>query len=72
MPIYKLLCKQCHKQFEAFASVSERTNGAIACPDCGGKDHEAVYEGTANIHVRQSADEPCPHAHCCSGACGCH
>ena len=38
MPFYTLLCRQCGKRFEQLASIRDKENHAIACPDCGSAD----------------------------------
>lgn len=68
MPFYQLKCKQCGKTFEARASIAERTEKKILCPDCGGLEHATVYGNGPAVHVHSNESGGCPHA----AACGCH
>jgi putative FmdB family regulatory protein len=66
MPFYNLKCNSCGKEFEAYATVTERGEGQIKCPDCGGVKHGNVMKKGANIIVKKDGGG-CPHA----GKCGC-
>lgn len=67
MPFYDLRCKKCENEFRASASMSERTEKKIACPDCGGNELDAVFK-TANFSVKNNAPA-CPNSHICGAGC---
>lgn len=66
MPFYNLKCSGCGREFEAYATVTERSEGHIKCPDCGGTSHCGVMDRGASIIIKKDAGG-CPHA----GKCGC-
>lgn len=69
MPFYDLKCK-CGNEFNAKASISEREQKLIKCPECGNIELEAVFKSVNIVHSRKSKAEDCPNAHKCGGCCG--
>ena len=70
MPFYQLKCNACGKTFEARASIAERNEKKIPCPECGGFDHATVYGKGPAVHVRgESGGNACPHAESCGCCC---
>ncbi|HAL74110.1 MAG TPA: FmdB family transcriptional regulator [Clostridiales bacterium] len=73
MPYYDLRCKACNKEFNIKASIQERSDRLISCPDCKSPDLETVYK-KVNIVTRLNKDcDVCPSSmpssHRCSGGC---
>lgn len=72
MPYYDLKCSGCGMEFNQKATVSMRENKEIQCPDCGGKDLEAVFKSVQYVIKSKESNVPaCPNAHRCGGGC-CH
>ena len=71
MPFYKLICSRCGEAFEKLATISQRTEKAIACPACGSTDVETDFTAGSPGVLKKAADgETCPHSGGC--CCGCH
>ena len=75
MPYYDLRCKNCSKEFNVKASMQERSDRSISCPDCASHELESIYR-KVNIVTRLNKDcDVCPGAstaaHRCGGGC-CH
>ena len=76
MPFYDLKCENCQHDFEIKASISERSENLIKCPQCGSTELAAVFKNVNVISSLNSCDS-CEgstvsrSAHCCSGGC-CH
>ena len=71
MPFYDLYCTACDKKYNIKASMSDKTERLIPCPDCGSFELETVYSsapayiksrGTPECSQRGSACGGCPHA----------
>ena len=68
MPYYDLRCVQCDREFNISATITEKTEKQISCPDCGSHELETVFKGTpAYIKSRSSGD--CPHRSACGSMC---
>ena len=68
MPFYDLSCPECDKEFNILASVKDKTEKRIPCPECGSLDLKTVYKGApAYISAKKSE---CPNQHIC-GSAGC-
>lgn len=63
MPKYDLRCAGCGGEHSIRASISEKTEGRIACPDCGSADLVTVFKSPPSVIVGAAK---CPD----SGACG--
>ncbi|HIW74122.1 MAG TPA: zinc ribbon domain-containing protein [Firmicutes bacterium] len=77
MPFYALRCRRCGHTFEKQATVSQRSEGAISCPSCGGTDLDTDYSSGRSAAIgaapRKAAPAVggCPHAaECGCGGCG--
>ena len=68
MPFYDLKCPECEKEFNIKASMAEKTENRIHCPECGSHKLETVFKSApAFIKSRES----CPNNHGCGGGgCG--
>jgi putative FmdB family regulatory protein len=71
MPFYDLHCTECEKEFNVLASVREKTEKLIACPECGSLNLKTVYKGApAYIKSTKDAAVPeCPNRRICGGGC---
>ena len=71
MPFYDLHCVPCNKDFNISASVAEKMEKQIVCPDCGSNDMETIYK-PINIHTKRTQpSSSCPNRHVCGEGC-CH
>jgi putative FmdB family regulatory protein len=69
MPFYDLKCSKCGSEFNKMASMSERENKKITCPDCGSNELEAVFKNINIVKSRKAENAECPNRHVCSGCC---
>ena len=70
MPFYDLRCTSCEKEYNIMASMADKANRLIPCPDCGSTDMETVYKSAPYyIKGRQAAAAPCGNSHVCGAAC---
>ena len=53
MPLYKIRCKACNKDFEEFSSINDRLN--IRC-ECGGNTEILIQPVT--FHIFEPFDHP--------------
>lgn len=71
MPFYDLRCRECGREFNVMAKMSERESRAIKCPECGANELDAVFSSVNIIQSRKTAEAPlCPNVHKCGGCCG--
>ncbi|NLU52969.1 MAG: zinc ribbon domain-containing protein [Clostridiaceae bacterium] len=72
MPYYDLRCSKCGNTFNAKATISQRENRQIPCPQCGSFELEAVF-ASVNYTVKSSGCDvsSCPQSHRCHAGC-CH
>ncbi|MGI6326933.1 MAG: FmdB family zinc ribbon protein [Saccharofermentanales bacterium] len=77
MPYYDLSCKNCLHQFNVKATIQERSDRLIRCPECQSTELEAIYR-TVNFVRRLNKDcDVCPRSgsrssgqgFCSGGAC---
>ena len=71
MPFYDLYCKSCDKEYNIRASMEDKTERRIQCPDCSSTEMESVYK-SAPFYVKNRAggNPTCPQSKVC-GAGGC-
>jgi putative FmdB family regulatory protein len=67
MPFYDLFCMSCDKEFKISASMSDKDEGRIACPDCGSHDLKTLFK-SAPAYIKSKKSE-CPNRH--TGCMGC-
>ena len=67
MPFYDLYCAQCNKEFNIMASMSDKTERNIPCPDCGSMDLSNVYK-SAPAYIKSRVAQ-CPNATSACGGC---
>jgi putative FmdB family regulatory protein len=70
MPYYDLKCADCEHEFNAKASMDERSAQAIRCPACGSFRLETVFRKVNVVKSRGDLPESCPvDGGGCSGGC---
>ena len=71
MPFYDLHCNSCNKESNIRATMAEKTENRIQCPECGSTDMETVYK-SAPAYIKSSSDsvQGCPSSSNC-GNTGC-
>ena len=71
MPHYDLRCADCNREHNIRASMAEKSEKRIPCPDCGSFELETVFKtppayvkggGPANCPQRAGCGSSCPHA----------
>ena len=67
MPFYDLRCPQCDKEYNISASMAEKTEKRIPCPDCGSLDLETVYNSAPGILIGSTKMPECPKSSVCTG-----
>ena len=68
MPFYDLYCDKCDQEFNILASISQKSDKNIPCPECGSVDLKTVYkDGPAYIKSTKTLE--CPNRSVCGG---CH
>ena len=67
MPKYDLRCEGCNTEFNARASISEKTEKLIKCPECGGNELATVFTAPPAF---LKGEAKCPSSVSC-GATGC-
>lgn len=71
MPFYDLHCNECEKEFNIRATISEKSEKLIKCPECGSNDLKSVYK-SANFYVNGLKNEKaseCPNINVCGAGC---
>ena len=68
MPFYDLRCTECQTEHRISATMSEKANKHIACPDCGSHEMETVFKN-APAYVKGRKEFACPHSGACGRAC---
>ncbi len=67
MPFYDLHCTACGQDFNISASIADKAEKRIACPECGSRRMETIYK-PVSVHVK-SGEAACPHSHVCGAGC---
>ena len=68
MPFYDLKCPKCDKEYNIHASIAEKTEKCIPCPDCGSFELETVFKG-APAYIKSKQSGECPNQHICGSGC---
>ena len=69
MPFYDLRCPQCDREYNISASMSDKTEKRIPCPDCGSLDLQTVYKAAPAVLKSGSKAPECPNSHVCGAGC---
>lgn len=71
MPFYDFKCKDCGKTFNVMATMADKEQKRIPCPNCGGRELTRVYDAM-NLSVGSGKKEqPGGGCACCANASGC-
>ena len=70
MPFYDLRCPECDKEYNISASMTEKSEKRIPCPDCGSFELETVFKGSP-AYIKSKGPATCPNRHVCGSGC-CH
>jgi len=70
MPFYDLYCKSCDMEFNIMASMADKTERLIPCPECGSTDMDTVYR-SAPAYIKSGGDAmpACANSRACGAAC---
>jgi len=71
MPLYDLHCTDCNRDFNIKASVADKMEKRILCPECGSNILDTIYK-SVNIQIKNDASTICPNSHICGGGCNLH
>ena len=70
MPFYDLHCGECNKEFNIMATIADKTERRIPCPECGSTQLETVYNAApAYIKSGGNAMPACPNISACGAGC---
>jgi len=68
MPNYDLHCKECNKDYIINATMTEKSEKRIPCPDCGSFDLETLFK-TPPAYVKGGNTIKCPQSSSCGSQC---
>ena len=68
MPNYDLRCLKCSGEYNIRASIAEKSEKRILCPDCGSHDLESIFK-TAPAYVKGASVTKCPQRKSCGASC---
>jgi len=71
MPYYDLYCGNCDKEFETRATIEDKMERRIPCPECGSLDLKTIYNSApAYLKSGKEQMQKCPNSKTCgSGGC---
>jgi len=67
MPFYDLYCPGCDEEYNISASMADKIERNIPCPDCGSTQLETVYRSAPAIMRHHGS--PCSEGAGCGAAC---
>ena len=68
MPFYDLRCSECDKEFNISASITEKSEKRIPCPECGSFKLKTIYKG-APAFIKNTKIPECPNRRVCGNGC---
>ena len=70
MPFYDLYCAICDKEYSIMASMADKAQRLIPCPECGSTDLKTVYNSApAYIKGGKEPVAACPNSSACGASC---
>jgi len=69
MPNYDLRCQTCDKEYNIRATIAEKSEQRIPCPDCGSFELETLFKAPPAYVKGASGGVKCPNAAGCGSAC---
>ena len=72
MPFYDLRCGSCNTESNIMATMTDKTENRIQCPECGSLDMKTIYK-SAPAYIKNSGDAmpSCPNSTSACGSSGC-
>jgi putative FmdB family regulatory protein len=67
MPNYDLRCISCNHEYKIHATMAEKSEKRVPCPDCGSFELETLFKAPP-AYVKGAGAANCPHR----GGCGSH
>ena len=68
MPFYDLRCPACDTEHNISASMTDKAEKRIPCPDCGSFDLETIYKGSP-AYIKSKQGNDCPNRQTCGMGC---
>jgi len=69
MPNYDLRCNDCKAEHQISASMKEKVEKLIVCPDCGSVEMETIFKAPPAV-VKGVGEPSCPNrSSACGGGC---
>ncbi|MCL2362275.1 MAG: zinc ribbon domain-containing protein [Defluviitaleaceae bacterium] len=68
MPNYNLYCTECKGEHRIWASMTEKSEKRISCPDCGSFEMETVFKAPP-AYLKGGNTAPCPNRVGCGNSC---
>ena len=68
MPFYDLRCSVCKTEHNISASMKEKSEKRIPCPECGSVELETVFRAPPAV-VKGLPEAACPHRSACGHTC---
>ena len=70
MPNYGFFCKGCYNEFSIMASMEDKAEHRIPCPECGSTDLVPIYKA-APTYIKSTGEKvvDCPNSSRCGGTC---
>jgi putative FmdB family regulatory protein len=68
MPFYDLRCNACDKEYNILASMKEKSEKRVPCPDCGSLELVTVYKA-APAYIKSSKAPQCQNREACGARC---
>jgi len=70
MPFYDLYCAACEKEFNIMATMADKTEKLIPCPECGSTQLDTVYNAApAYIKGGGGSMPSCMNSSACGMSC---
>jgi len=68
MPFYDLRCPACDKEYNISATIAEKTEKRVPCPDCGSFELEMVYKRSP-AYIKSRREPECQSRGACGTSC---
>jgi len=69
MPNYDLHCPNCNREYNIRASIKEKSEKLIPCPDCGSFELETVFKAAPAYVKGAGKVVSCPQQSSCGSSC---
>ena len=72
MPFYNLKCRECDREFDILASISDKEEKRIYCPECDSKELEALWKNAPRYlkgGLQSGQEFVCPNSKACGKDC---